>query len=69
MSKLEQTLPDYDAYEAFVESERMELRREGAAELQVEIQRVLDTYIAKAWTSQEKAALQTAKVIVDQATI
>jgi hypothetical protein len=69
MSKMNELSIDYDAYEDYVESERMELRLEGAEEMRKEIIRALEQRIAKAWTSDEKLALQTAVVIAEQATI
>lgn len=69
MSKLEQTSAEYDAYEAYVESERMDLRREGAEEMRIEIIRAIDAEMLKVWDSQQKFGLQVAKVLVEQAFI
>lgn len=69
MSKMNELSIDHDAYEAYVESERMELRLEGAEELRIDIIRELDTQILKAWTNDAKLALQAAKIIVERASI
>lgn len=60
---------DHDAYEAYVESEAMELRREGAEEMRIEITRALEAQVRKAMTSQEKFGLNVALVVVAQANI
>lgn len=69
MSKMNELSIDHDAYEAYVESERMDLRREGAEEMRIEIVRELDAQIRKAWTKDAKIALEAAKIIVERATI
>lgn len=55
-------------YEQYIESQREELREEGAEELRIGLLRELEVRISRAWTSQEKSAYQTAMVIVEQAT-
>lgn len=69
MSKMSELSLDYDAYEAYVESERMDLRLEGAEELRIEVLRELDQQINKASTQETKLALETAKLVVERATI
>lgn len=69
MSKMNELSIDHDAYEQYVESANMELRREGAEELRVEILRALDVESRKSWTQQEKFAYNVAKIVVEQATI
>jgi hypothetical protein len=56
------------AYEQYIESQREELRQEGAEELRVDILRSLEVLVSKSWTSQEKLAYQTAVLVVEQAT-
>lgn len=69
MSKMNELSIDHDAYEAYVESERMELRREGAEELRIELLRELDVQVRKAWTQDAKLAFEAAKIVVERATI
>jgi len=69
MSKMNELSIDHEAYERYVESMNMELRREGAEELRVEILRALDVEARKAWTQQEKFAYNVAKIVIEQATI
>lgn len=69
MSKMNELSIDHDAYEAYVESERMNLRREGAEEMRIEILRELDVQIRKAWTNDGKLAFQAAKIIVERASV
>lgn len=69
MSKMNELSIDHEAYEQYVESANMELRREGAEELRIEILRALDVEARKGWTQQEKFAYNVAKVIVEQASI
>lgn len=57
------------AYEDYIESERQELRKEGAEELRKDILRELESYANRAWTSEIKQGLLTAAVIVEQASI
>lgn len=69
MSKMNELSIDHDAYEAYVESERMDLRREGAEELRSDILRELDVQVRKAWTQDAKLAFEAAKIVVERATI
>ena len=69
MSKMNELSIDHDAYEAYVESERMDLRREGAEELRIEVLRELDVQVRKAWTQDAKLAFEAAKIVVERATI
>lgn len=69
MSKMNELSIDHDAYEAYVESERMDLRREGAEEMRIEILRAIDAEMVKVWDKQQKFGLQVAKVLVEQAFI
>lgn len=69
MSKMNELSIDHDAYEAYVESERMDLRREGAEELRIEVLRELDQQVRKAWTQDAKLAFEAAKIVVERATI
>jgi hypothetical protein len=69
MSKMNELSIDHDAYEAYVESERMELRREGAEEMRIELLRSIDAEMLKVWDKQQKFGLQVAKVLVEQASI
>ena len=55
-------------YEQYLEDERNALRREGAAELKVEILRQLDQLERRAWTPEIKQGIRTAIVVVESAT-
>lgn len=57
------------SYEMFIESQRDELRSEGAEEMRIEILRAIDAEMLKVWDKQQKFGLQVAKVLVEQASI
>jgi hypothetical protein len=57
------------SYEMFIESQRDELRSEGAEEMRIEILRAIDAEMLKVWDKQQKFGLQVAKVLVEQAAI
>lgn len=71
MSKMnELSLEQQEAsYEMFIESQRDDLRSEGAEEMRIEILRAIDAEMLKVWDSQQKFGLQVAKVLVEQAAI
>lgn len=57
------------AIDEYIESEKQDLRKEGAEEMRIEILRALQEYVGRAWTPEIKHGLQTAIVIVEQANI
>lgn len=57
------------AYEEYIESQRQELREEGAEELRIDILRELDLQVSKAWTQEAKLAFEAAKIVVQRAFI
>jgi hypothetical protein len=54
-------------YEEFLESQREDLRKEGAEELRIEILRVLQQESKKTWSKQIQLGIETAIVVVEQA--
>lgn len=57
-----------DAYEAYIESQREDLRNEGAEELRLDILRELKNQSLRAVDKQQKWGLETAIVVVERAT-
>jgi hypothetical protein len=55
-------------YEEYVESQREELRKEGAEELRIEILRELEVQKGRAVTSPQAFGIQVAMVVVEKAT-
>lgn len=54
-------------YDQMIEDQREELRKEGAEELRIEITRMLDAVLKRAWTKEVEQGIRTALVIVEQA--
>jgi hypothetical protein len=54
-------------YEEYVESQREELRKEGAEELRIEILRLIRQEVARSTTSNMKFGLLVAETVVEQA--
>lgn len=57
---------DYDLY---VESQKQELRKEGAEELRIDILRQIESEMYRLWDPQSKFGMQVAKVIIERASI
>ena len=69
MSKMNELSIDHEAYAAYVESENMVLRREGAEEMRIEITRALQAQKNRAVTKEERFGIEVALIVVAQATI
>lgn len=71
MSKMnELSLQEQEAaWDEYVESQRQELRKEGAEELRQDILREIDHEIRRLWDPQQKFGMQVAKVIIERASI
>lgn len=55
-------------YDQYIEDQREELRKEGADELRNEILRELKYQSLRAWDTQTRHGIETAIVVVEQAT-
>jgi hypothetical protein len=55
-------------YDEFIESQREELRKEGAEELRIEILRALKLESFKAFSAQHRLGIDTAMIVVEKAT-
>lgn len=57
------------AYEAYVEAQRQDLRLEGAEELRQDILREIDKEMRRLWDPQQKFGMGVAKIIIERASI